>query len=560
MIPLVIVAGARTGAPIGERTFPRTSPRESAPNRARLKCVVQAILLVGILTPLTLTAQAAGLSSVTIEDLNAAFDAGTLTSQRLVEMYLARIAAYDQSGPALNALLTLNSEAIETARALDAERRERGPRSPLHGIPVVLKDNVDTADMPTTAGSLILVGSIPPDDAFIVQKLRAAGAIILAKANMSEFASGVTMSSVGGRIRNPHDLARTPSGSSGGTGAAIAASFAQLGIGTDTGGSVRGPSTSNGIVGLKPTHGLMSRDGIVPLALSFDMAGPMARSVYDVAAMLSVMTGVDPADDATIKSRGRLESDYTRFLDGDALQGARLGIATQFLGQDSEVDWIIDASLDAMRRAGATIVEVRLPQWLLDVKADWYTTIRWREFRDQIRDYLATLGPEYPKALDEMVERSLRISSPTAEGGTPNPTRWSLLQQEERSGSLTDYEYLAMMDHGLPMVRSLIDGLIASERLDAIVYPTSPRRPSLVDGGGGGGGISATNLANLSGFPDLIVPAGFTSNRLPVGISFFGPAFSEPQLLGLGYAFEQATKARRDPLNTPPLPGEGIRR
>ena len=191
---------------------------------------------------------------------------------------------------------------------------------------------------------------------------------------------------------------------------------------------------------------------------------------------------------------------------------------------------------------------------------NWYTTIRWREFRDQIRDYLATLGPEYPKALDEMVERSLRISSPTAEGGTPNPTRWSLLQQEERSGSLTDYEYVAMMDHGLPMVRSLILGLIASERLDAIVYPTSPRRPSLVDGGGGGGGISATNLANLSGFPDLIVPAGFTSNRLPVGISFLGPAFSEPRLLGLGYAFEQATKARRDPLNTPPLPGEGIRR
>ena len=312
MIPLLIVAGARTRAPIGERTpprtsprmSPRTSPRDSAPSRAGLKCVVQAILLVGIFTPLTLTAQAAGLSSATIEDLNAAFDTGTLTSQRLVEMYLARIAAYDQSGPALNALLTLNSEAIETARALDAERRERGPRSPLHGIPVVLKDNVDTADMPTTAGSLILAGSIPPDDAFIVQKLRAAGAIILAKANMSEFASGVTMSSVGGRIRNPHDLARTPSGSSGGTGAAIAASFAQLGIGTDTGGSVRGPSTSNGIVGLKPTHGLMSRDGIVPLALSFDMAGPMARSVYDVAAMLGVMTGVDPADDATIKSRG----------------------------------------------------------------------------------------------------------------------------------------------------------------------------------------------------------------------------------------------------------------
>ena len=556
MMHLPAAAGTRTRTPIRERT----SPRRSAPSRSRLKPMVRAVLLVALLTPVTLTAQRIGFSSATIEDLNEAFDAGTLTSERLVEMYLARIAVYDQSGPALNAVLALNVDAIATARALDTERRERGPRSPLHGIPVVLKDNVDTSDMPTTAGSLLLAGSIPPDDAFIVQRLREAGAIILAKANMSEFASGVTMSSVGGMIRNPHDLARTPSGSSGGTGAAIAASFAQLGIGTDTGGSVRGPSTSNGIVGLKPTHGLMSRDGIVPLALSFDMAGPMARSVYDVAAMLSVMAGVDPADEATTKSTGRLESDYTRFLDAQALQGARIGIATQFLGRDSEVDWIIDASLDAMRRAGATVIEVRLPQWLLEAKADWYTTIRWREFGGQIREYLASLGPEYPKTLGEMIERSHQMSSPTAEGGTPNPTRWSLFQQEERSGSLADYEYVAMREHGMPMVRSLIEGLIASEDLDAIVYPTSPTRPSLVNVGGGGGGVSATNLANLSGFPDLIVPAGFTSNRLPVGISFLGPAFSEPRLLGLGYAFEQATKARRDPLNTPPLPGERIRR
>ena len=556
MMHLPAAAGTRTRTPIRERT----SPRRSAPSRSRLKPMVRAVLLVALLTPVTLTAQRIGFSSATIEDLNEAFDAGTLTSERLVEMYLARIAVYDQSGPALNAVLALNVDAISTARALDTERRERGPRSPLHGIPVVLKDNVDTSDMPTTAGSLLLAGSIPPDDAFIVQRLREAGAIILAKANMSEFASGVTMSSVGGMIRNPHDLARTPSGSSGGTGAAIAASFAQLGIGTDTGGSVRGPSTSNGIVGLKPTHGLMSRDGIVPLALSFDMAGPMARSVYDVAAMLSVMAGVDPADEATTKSTGRLESDYTRFLDAQALQGARIGIATQFLGRDSEVDWIIDASLDAMRRAGATVIEVRLPQWLLEAKADWYTTIRWREFGGQIREYLASLGPEYPKTLGEMIERSHQMSSPTAEGGTPNPTRWSLFQQEERSGSLADYEYVAMREHGMPMVRSLIEGLIASEDLDAIVYPTSPTRPSLVNLGGGGGGVSATNLANLSGFPDLIVPAGFTSNRLPVGISFLGPAFSEPRLLGLGYAFEQATKARRDPLNTPPLPGERIRR
>jgi amidase len=521
---------------------------------------VEVLVLLSVPSlPATASAQILTLSTATIEDLNAAFDSGTLTSERLVELYLARIEAYDQQGPALNAILWLNDAALATARALDAERRASGPRSPLHGIPVVLKDNIDTFDMPTTAGSLLLAGSIPPDDAFIVKKLRDAGAIILAKLNMSELASGVTMSSVGGFIRNPHDPARSPAGSSGGTGAGIAAAFAQLGIGTDTGGSVRGPTTANGIAGLKPTHGLLSRDGIVPLALSFDMAGPMARHVYDVAVMLGAMTGVDPADAATLKSEGRFEIDYTQFLDEGALRGARIGIGRDFLGSDAEVDWIIEASLQVMRDAGATVVDVRFPQWLLDVKGDWYTTIRWREFRAQIPEYLATIGPEYPKTLAEMVEGSLQIMSTTPDGGTPNPTRWSLLMQEEGSGTLDDYEYIAMRDHGMPMVRSIVEGLMDAHDLDAIVYPTSPNRPSLVNGGGGRG-ASATNIANLTGFPDLIVPAGFTSNRLPVGISFLGRPFSEARLFGLGYAFEVATKARRDPVTTPPLRGEQIRR
>ncbi len=530
--------------------------------RPRLRAHLVVLVLASALPPFqSVAAQTLTLSSATIEDLNAAFDAGTLTSERLIELYLARIEAYDQRGPALNAVLHLNAGALAAARALDAERRATGPRSPLHGIPVVLKDNIDTSDMPTTAGSLLLAGSIPPDDAFIVKKLRDAGAIILAKLNMSEFASGVTMSSVGGFIRNPHDIARTPSGSSGGTGAAIAAAYGQLGIGTDTGGSVRGPTTSNGIAGLKPTHGLLSRDGIVPLALSFDIAGPMARHVYDVAAMLSVMTGIDPADEATRKSAGVFETDYTEFLDAGALSGARIGIARDFLGSDTEVDWIVEASLQAMRDAGATVVDVRLPQWLLDVKGDWYTTIRWREFRAQIPDYLATIGPEYPKTLQQMIERSLEITSTTPAGGTPNPTRWSLLMQEEASGALTDYEYVAMRDHGLAMVRGIVEGLMDADRLDAIVYPTSPTRPALVEGATGpAGGASPTNIANLTGFPDLIVPAGFTSNRLPVGISFLGRAFAEPRLFGIGYAFEQATQVRRDPGSTPPLRGEEIHR
>lgn len=507
------------------------------------------------------SAQDLTLSEATIADLNGAFDAGTLSSEELVRMYLARIDAYDQRGPALNTVLWLNEGALERARALDEERASTGPRSPLHGIPVVLKDNVDTADMPTTAGSVLLAGSLPPDDAFLVRRLRDAGAIILAKVNMSEFASGPTMSSIGGWIRNPHDVEHSPSGSSGGTGAAIAASFAQLGIGTDTGGSVRGPSTSNGIAGLKPTLGLVSRDGIVPLALSFDTGGPMARSVHDVAAMLDVIAGSDPADPATASADARRPADYLASLNPDALAGARIGVARQFMGGDAEVDWIVESALETMEEAGATLVDVQVPQWLIDAKGDWYTTIRWREFRDQIPAYLETLGPGYPRTLEDLVARSREVVARTEEGGQPNPSRWSLFVDEEASGLLTDHEYVAMKEHGLPLVRTLLTGLMESEELDAIVYPTSPSRPSPVEGGGSGGGApSATNLANLTGFPDLIVPAGFTSDGLPVAISFFGPAFSEPTLLGLGFAFEQSSGARRDPVTTPPLEGEAVRR
>ena len=532
-------------------------PHRSVLHHAGNVVLAVTLTVVGVAATTPVTAQVA-LSEASIEDLERAFDSGALTSERLVEMYLARIAAYDAAGPELNAVLHVDPNALETARALDRERRERGPRSPLHGIPVVLKDNVDTGDMPTTAGSLLLAGSVPPDDAFIVRRLRDAGAIILAKTNMSEFASGPTMSSVAGPMRNPHDLARSPSGSSGGTGVAIAAGYAQLGIGTDTGGSVRGPSASNGIAGLKPTHGLVSRDGIVPLSLTFDVAGPMARHVYDVAAMLDVLAGTDPADPATAEADRRRAPSYVDALDAGALAGARIGIARDFMGQDVDVDWVIEAALHTMREAGATVVDVRLPAWLLDVKGDWYTTIRWREFRADIPDYLATLGPTYPKTLAEMIERTKEIVSLPAGGGAPNPTRWSLFEDEEGSGTTDDAAYVTMRDHGLPLVRGVVEGLLAEHDLDAIVYPTSPTRPGLVAGDGGGGGPSATNIANLTGFPDLIVPAGFTNDRLPVALSFFGPAFSEARLLGLGYAFEQLTRARRDPAHAPALPGERV--
>src|SRR3954470_4188707 len=266
-----------------------------------------------------LGAKTLDLDLATIADINLAFKSGTLTAEKLVQMCLARIQPYDRQGPSLHAVMTLNPKALETARTLDAERKAKGPRSPLHGIPVVLKDNYNTADLPTTGGSVLLEGSIPPEDAFVVKKLRAAGAIVLAKLNMSEFASGPARSSLGGQSLNPHDQTRSPSGSSGGTGVAIAAAYAPLGMGIDTGGSIRGPSTSNGIVGLKPTHGLLSRTGIIPLALSFDTGGPMARTVSDVALALGIMTGVDPADAATKKSEGAFQTDYTRDLRADAL-------------------------------------------------------------------------------------------------------------------------------------------------------------------------------------------------------------------------------------------------
>jgi amidase len=525
------------------------------------KVALLILVLLGTLCPV-LAAKTIDLDSATIADINAAFESGTLTAEKLVQLCLARIQTYDREGPSLHAVMTINPRAVEIARALDAERKAKGSRSPLHGIPVVLKDNYNTADMPTTGGSVLLEGSIPPSDAFVVKKLRDAGAIILAKVNMSEFASAAPQSSLGGQSLNPHDLKRSPAGSSGGTGVAIAAAYAPLGMGTDTGGSIRGPSTSNGIVGLKPTHGLLSRTGIIPLALSFDTGGPMARSVYDVAVALGVMTGIDPADAATKKSEGKFLTDYSKDLKADALKGARIGIARDFLGADPDVDWVIEASLDAMRKAGATIVDVRYPKWLLDSKLEFYNAIRMPEFAAQIKDYLATIQPNYPKTIEEMIERANRFTGTRADGAGPNPSRWTLFKREAASGGLDDYRYTSVRDYGLPLVRAAVEGLFTAEKLDAIVYPTSPRRPALLaappDTTPPSPTASATNIANLTGFPDLIVPAGFTGDNLPVGISFFGTAFSEQKLLSLGYSFEQATHGRRRPVHTPALKGESI--
>jgi len=314
-------------------------------------------------------------------------------------------------------------------------------------------------------------------------------------------------------------------------------------------------------VGLKPTHGLLSRNGIIPLALSFDTGGPMARNVYDVAAALGVMTGVDPADAATKKSEGKFVTDYTKGLNVGALKGARIGVARDFFGVDPDVDWVIEAALEAMRQAGATVVDLRYPKWLLDAKGEFYNAIRYPEFTAQIAGYLSTIGPGYPKSLDQMIERANRFNATRADGAHPNPSRWSLFKREADSGTLNDYRYTSVRDYGLPLVRAAIEGMFESQKLDAIVYPTSPRRPVLITAAPdppGGGPNSPATIANLTGFPDLIVPAGFTGDNLPVGISFLGTAFSEQKLLSLGYSFEQATHARRLPVQTPRLKGESI--
>jgi amidase len=526
----------------------------------------------------TVSAATLDLQTATIADINAAFATGKLTSQKLVSAYLKRIDAYDKQGPNVNAVITLNPKALAEAKKLDAERKAGKLRGPLHGIPVLLKDNIDTFDLQTTAGSQLLEGHIPPDDAYIVKNLRAAGAIVLAKVNLSEYAgSGGSVSgakdpevlkggavpngfsSAGGQTRNPHDLARGPSGSSGGTGAAIAAGFGQVGLGTDTGGSVRGPSSANGVAGLKPTHGLMSRDGVVPLGLSFDTAGPMARTVYDVAISLGVMTGVDSADAATGKSAGKFEKDYTQYLKTGALKGARIGIARDFMGKDAGTDLVMGQAIATLKKLGADVVDpIKYPDYLIDSKQGIYNLLVSSEFKAQITDYLQTTKSGFPKSFDEIVARA---NDPATHYRSPEKA-FALKYTASLAVPLDDPQYLAVKNEGLSGTMAGILALFEKHDLDAIVYPTSPRPATLIKPDKppmpGAGGDSPTNFANQTGFPDLIVPAGMTPEGLPVTISFFGKAWSEAKLLGYGYDFEQATKALKQPKHTPALKTDRI--
>lgn len=498
------------------------------------------------------------LATATVEDIHAAFDAGALTSEGLIELCLARIEAYENKGPSLNSLILVNPNALAQARQLDAEWMAEGPRSSLHGIPVILKDNHDTFDMPTTGGSVFLEGSMVPDDAFIVQKLRDAGAIILAKANLSEFASSARttngFSSLGGQTLNPHDLERGPSGSSGGSGASVAAWFAPIALGTDTGGSVRNPCAANGIAGLKPTRGLMSRNGIIPLGLSFDTAGPMSRSIYDVAAALGAMTGVDPDDDETLTSLGKFHTDYTQFLDARSLQGARLGVLVDYEGADDSVRPVFEATKAKLAELGAILIEVELPEFITN-RQSIHLAMRPGEFKSQIADYLATTAPQYPKSLAELIELSQQFKPKPGQLG--NPARWGAFEAEFAGYDLDDPIYISAKTHGPALIKGHLLGLMYADNLDAFIYPTNPVPAQRLD-------VdysiprtpSATSIANITGFPDAIVPMGATIDGLPVTLSFMGSDYSEPRILALAYAFEQHTRAIQSPQNTPALPGE----
>ena len=488
------------------------------------------------------------LEEATIAGIHAAFASGALTCQQLVSDYLARIEAYDDAGPTLNALLTVNRHALEIAEDMDARyASDPSQVGPLHCVPVVLKDNYDTADMPTTGGSVALAGSIPPDDAFVVRRLRDAGALILAKANLTELAlGGTTLSSLGGQTRNPYDLTRTPGGSSGGTGAAIAANLAAVGTGSDTGQSIRSPASAGSLVGIRPTRGLVSRDGIIPASTTQDAAGPITRTVEDAARMLDVMAGYDPSDPITAFSLDKIPQSYTQSLNRDGLTGARIGVLVDFFGTEPvhrEVNAVTEVGIAQMAALGATMIRIRIPEIQTLTQ-----NLEMSSFEHQIafNAYLASLGPAAPvRTLEELIDG----------GGFHESIRQSLEANQRVRDGLNEPEYLRTFGRR-QRLRQAILTMMADNRLDAILYPHQRRlvarigEPQLERNG---------VLSNGTGFPAITVPGGFSAPTasaplgVPVGIELLGPEWSEPRLIELAFAFEQSSQHRKAPVATPPL-------
>jgi amidase len=488
------------------------------------------------------------LDEITIDSLQKAFAAGRYSSRSVTEKYLARIQEIDKAGPTLNSVIEVNPDAIKIAEELDAERKSKGARGPLHGVPVLIKDNIDTGDrMNTTAGSLALLGSQAPRDAFVAGQLRKAGAVIIGKTNLSEWAnirSGHSTSGWSGRgglTRNPYALDRNPCGSSSGTGAGVSANLCVAGVGTETDGSVVCPASANGLVGLKPTVGLVSRSGIIPISHSQDTSGPMARTVRDAAILLGAMAGADQEDPATTDSQGKSLPDYTKFLDPAGLKGARLGVARKYFGFNDAVDQLMDTLIDEMKRAGAEIIDpADIPT--LGKFDDSEMTAFYYELKADLAAYFARRGNTQMKSLKDVIEFNER-----------NRARempyfgQDIFIKSEQKGGLDSKEYVDALALNQRLTRAEgIDFIMDKFKLDALVAPTGGPAwlTDLINGDHSAGGSS--NAAAVAGYPNINVTAGNLWG-LPVGISFFGRAWSEPTLLKIAYSFEQLTKARQKP-------------
>lgn len=495
------------------------------------------------------SAQAAtfNLIEATIPEIQFALETELITSEYLVQQYFNRIEVYDEQRPTLNSIIQLNPDALATAKVLDLERSQSGPRGPLHGVPVLLKDNIDTADIPTTAGGLILADSLPPDDAFITQQLQDEGAIILGKANLTEFANFIAFdmpngfSAVGGQTLNPYGPGEFDvGGSSSGSAAAVAANLAPIAIGTETSGSILSPASSNSVVGIKPTVGLISRDGIIPISATQDTAGPIARTVEDAAILLGALTGIDPNDPATAASEGLFFEDYTQFLNADGLEGAKLGVLrdpffTAFLADDELA--LAEQAFDDLADLGAELIDVELPN--LDELFGLDFNVLFYEFNVGIEDYLASLGDDAPAAtLADIVafnEANADAAIPFGQG----VFEVSLAT----GGDLTDPAYLESLATGIRVTATEgVDVLLESLDLDALLFPNN---------------IAAISGAR-PGYPSITVPAGYTDAGEPFGLTFLSDAFSEPDLIELAYAYEQGTLLRLSPKSTPAIAGDRV--
>jgi Asp-tRNA(Asn)/Glu-tRNA(Gln) amidotransferase A subunit family amidase len=489
------------------------------------------------------------LEETTIADIHAAMEAGELTARALVEMYLDRIEAYDKKGPALNAIIRVNPRALERADELDAAFAASGFTGPLHGIPVIVKDNYDTHDMPTSAGSASLADSIPPDDAFQVRRIREAGAIVLAKSNMAEFAFSpyeTIGSAIPGYTRNPYSTNRVPAGSSGGTGAAVAANLGAVGLGTDTGNSIRGPSSHNSLVGIRSTMGLTSRDGIVPLYFNRDIGGPMARTVADAVLVFDVIAGHDPADPVTAAAQEHEADNYSEFLDPAGLSGRRLGVVRYHANVDNTHPDVLrrfDEALADLRAGGAEIVDPVHIELLANRPEGGFWCAR---FRHDLENYLASLGPEAPaRTLEEIFES--------------REFHHSVRQRLQRSMdeiSPDESEACALAAENSARLATEVADVMDSEDLDALVYPSWSHPPRLIGDLASPAGDNSQILSPQTGFPAITVPMGFVTladRELPVGLQILGVAWSEPTLIEIAYAYEQATRHRVPPSTTPPL-------